>query len=233
MDFRCSQPGCSLKAFWECTCNKYFCDSHILVHAREAKCQHELIEDKYRPIIEKNIEAKNVLREVRATLIKVAEKNIIEVNKCLIESSSLAEEIKVAEKKILEVNKCLIESLLFIEEKETNCENYALSNNIKVIQETINWAEALYLQFREEAALSLSAVQLLSIKNEEENKKIRNYLILNGKFKEMDINSKINFMVQNDYQNAKSGFAFNRNIKVKLISLTNDGQYIFVYCNSY
>ncbi|OMJ65344.1 hypothetical protein SteCoe_38434 [Stentor coeruleus] len=205
MDFSCYQPECSLKAVWECTCNKHFCESHISAHSNESNCEIDLIEVKYSLVIEKNIEVINVLREVRAYLIKAAEKNIIEVNKCLIESSLLAEDIKVAEKKILEVNKCLIESLLFVEEKEVNCENYALKNNAENIQETINWARALNLQNREEITLSLSVVQLLSIKSEEENKNINND-ILKRKFKAMDTDSKINFMVQNNYESVKDNF---------------------------
>ncbi|OMJ64998.1 hypothetical protein SteCoe_39951 [Stentor coeruleus] len=226
MNLRCNQPECSLKAVWECTCNKYFCENHILNHADESKCEIDLIEIKYRLIIEKNIEAKNVLREVRADLIKVAEKITIEVNKCLIESSSLAEEIKVAKKKILEVNKCLTESLLFVEEKEANCEDYALNNNIEDIQDIIDWARVLNFQNREGASFSLSVVQILSIKNEEENKKIMND-IWKRNFKEIDADSKINFMIKKKFEDAEL-FADSKNAEVKSVWLTNDGEYIFV-----
>ncbi|OMJ65219.1 hypothetical protein SteCoe_38775 [Stentor coeruleus] len=213
MDFRCNQSGCSLKALWGCTCNKYFCESHTLAHVSKSKCQIELIEEKCRPIIKIKIEAKNVLREVRSNLIKVSEKMISKVNKCL------------------------KENLLLIEEKKANYKNYALSNNIKAMQEIIDWARALNFQNREEISFSLSVVQLLSINNnainrqvpsEEENKKISddNW---KGKFKAMDIDSKINFMIQNDYESAKLILLDNKEYnKVKLVSLANDEKYIFV-----
>ncbi|OMJ64967.1 hypothetical protein SteCoe_40593 [Stentor coeruleus] len=105
------------------------------------------------------------------------------------------------------------------------------------MQETIDWARALNFQNQEEASFSLSIVQILSIKSnavnrqvpsEEENKKISddNW---KGKFKAMDIDSKIHFMVQNNYENAKYCFVDNKKYnKVELVSLTNDEKYIFI-----
>ncbi|OMJ68271.1 hypothetical protein SteCoe_34337 [Stentor coeruleus] len=138
---------------------------------------------------------------------------------------------------ILEVNKCLNENLLLIKEKKADYKSYALSNNIKAMKETIDWARALNFQNQEETSFSLCVVQLLSIKSnavnrqvpsEEENKKISddNW---KGKFKAMDIDSKINFMAQNDYEGAKMNFVDNKIVyQVKLVSLTNDGKCIFV-----
>ncbi|OMJ67436.1 hypothetical protein SteCoe_35399 [Stentor coeruleus] len=139
---------------------------------------------------------------------------------------------------ILEVNKCLNENLLFIKEKKADYKSYALSNNIKAMQETIDWARALNFQNWEEASFSLSVVKLLSIKSnainrqvpsEEENKKISNDN-WKGKFKAMNIDSKIGFMVQKDYENTKRWFGDDGYIKATLVSLTNDGKYIFVCC---
>lgn len=96
--------------------------------------------EKSKAFIEKIIEAKNVLNEVIATISKVSEQMIAEINRCARENQSLVREIK------------------------TKIKSTAISNNTKPIQETIDWAKSLNLKTRDKKSFISSTHRLLSIK---------------------------------------------------------------------
>lgn len=169
IDFRCDLSICIDRALWECNCNKYFCEKHILLHSSKARCQIIHIEVKYKEIIEKCTEDKNALKGVQASIIKVA-KNMI-----------------------LEVNRRLIENLMLIKEEKAQIKKFAQNLNISSIQNTINWTRDLSIINQNSTFFSLNVIRLLSVKENIHNEFDEFELLKSEAKKDKDIIEQISY----------------------------------------
>lgn len=162
MDSVCGYQGCIEKAYWRCTCQEQYrlCKSHMKKHSTFVGCFSKSFDPNL--LLARAKSKGNVLKRLNS------------------------ESVWLAEKMIIEINKCLKENFADIKEWKKQINIFILNNQDEQAENILKIASKFDLIHREQIEFSVSTRNLLSIKENTTNE-INNFQKLQEEFENLKI----------------------------------------------